>query len=617
MNLIKELNRRNVTRVALAYAAASWVLIEVTSVVLPAFAAPERILRVLIIMLVIGFPLALIFSWVYELTPEGIKKESDIGPEQSITGHTAKKLNVVVIILLLVAIGLFLLDRFALERPAAVQGAATAQAEVTGRAAVPAGSFAPSLAVLAFENMSADAENEYFADGISEEILNLLADISTLSVASRTSAFAFKGKDTPIPEIAAALNVRYVLEGSVRKAGEQVRVTAQLIDASTDRHLWSETFDRTLNDIFTIQDEIATSIGQALQVKLLGDGGDQVKADAVDPQAYAQFLEARHLLRSRTRENLRKANEMLIKVVGAAPDFGRAHVVLGEAYLLNSTGGEGQRDSLLSRDLSLSQAHMHAEIARMLNPSLGGIDLIIGAIAEERGDAVAAMEAFTRAVETEPSEPRPWHWRGNLYGGAGFTDECLADLEVAMRLDPENVGVIYAQAACKFTKGELDSALEQVRAAVARVANTNLGFVIVLELASGDTAAAIKTIETLALQQGEDRVFWNAVLEELGSPQAEGSPRAPLPLRNGVPDYFILLALGHDEEYQRHFAMANEAPAGRSLIWWSGFTDARRDPRFVDSLARLGITGLWQLNGPPPDCRVQGESYTCGHTGSP
>ena len=246
MSFFNELNRRNVTRVAVAYGVAGWLLTEVASVVLPTFEAPGWVLQVLIALLIMGFPLALVFAWVYELTPEGLKKESEIQSENSITSHTARKLNLVVIVLLVIAIGMVAFDRFIARDTTTPAAAVTPVQQAQDDGAI------PSVAVLAFQNMSTDAENEFFADGISEEILNLLADVSGLSVASRTSAFAYKSKTLPIPEIAKALNVRYVLEGSVRKAGEQVRVTAQLIDAETDRHLWSDTYDQASGNPLSI-----------------------------------------------------------------------------------------------------------------------------------------------------------------------------------------------------------------------------------------------------------------------------------------------------------------------------------------------------------------------------
>ncbi len=382
MSFFNELNRRNVTRVAIAYAVAGWVLTEVASVVLPTFQAPGWVLRVLIALLIMGFPLALVFAWVYELTPEGLKKEKDIQPEQSISSHTARKLNLVVIVLLVIAIGMVVFDRF-IARDATQATAVTTAQQAQGDGAI------PSVAVLAFQNMSTDAENEFFADGISEEILNLLADVSGLSVASRTSAFAFKSKDLPIPEIARALNVRYVLEGSVRKAGEQVRVTAQLIDAETDRHLWSETYDRALRDIFKIQDEIAAAIGQALQVRLLGDEGSEVKAVAVDPDVYTRFLEARYLLRRRHADDMQQANRLLIDVVAAEPRFARAHILLGEAYLLNIREG-----ALVEDKVGLALANMHASLARSLDPGLGGIDMIMGNIAGDNNNPWAALKYY-------------------------------------------------------------------------------------------------------------------------------------------------------------------------------------------------------------------------------
>ncbi len=266
MGLLVELRRRNVIRAAGLYLVTAWLLIQIAETLLPIFHTPDWVLQTLVILLALGFIPALIVSWVFELTPEGLKRESaDATPE--LNTATARKLDGAVIVLLLLAIGLILGELFVFGQR--IEAAGELDASVAAQ-----GSLAPvAIAVLPFDNMSADAENEFFADGIAEEILNLLAGVRDLEVASRTSAFAFKGKDTSVPDIARSLKVRYVLEGSVRKAGNQVRITAQLIDAQTDRHLWSDTFDRKLDDIFAVQDEIAAAIGNALQVKLLGAGG--------------------------------------------------------------------------------------------------------------------------------------------------------------------------------------------------------------------------------------------------------------------------------------------------------------------------------------------------------
>ena len=249
MSLYAELKRRNVFRVAVAYLAGAWLVTEVAGTLFPAFGVPDWGIRFVVIILALGFLPVLIFSWVYELTPEGLKREKDVVRETSITHLTAKRLDGITIAIIFVALAFILVDRFWLApRYADLAGPAadTLAAPVQAPVSAPAGPEYPpdTIAVLPFVNMSDDTANEYFSDGISEELLNLLAKIPDLKVIARTSSFAFKGKDATISEVAGELNVGHVLEGSVRKAGDQVRITAQLIRARDSSHLWSETYDR-------------------------------------------------------------------------------------------------------------------------------------------------------------------------------------------------------------------------------------------------------------------------------------------------------------------------------------------------------------------------------------
>src|SRR5437588_1505424 len=259
-NFFAELKRRNVIRLAGLYLCGAWLLVQVSGTVLPMFGAPDWLPRSIVILLALGFIPALIFSWLFELTQEGLKRDEDVRPEESIAPQTARRMNRTMIAVLVLALGYFVFDKFVLTPR---RDAARLAAESTPMAD------AHSLAVLPFVNMSGDAANEYFSDGISEEILNVLARTPELHVAARTSSFSFKGKTQEIPEIARQLNVRMVLEGGVRKQDDRVRITAQLIDAKTGFHLWSETYDRKLQDIFAIQDEIAKAIGNELEVKLV------------------------------------------------------------------------------------------------------------------------------------------------------------------------------------------------------------------------------------------------------------------------------------------------------------------------------------------------------------
>jgi len=249
MSFIKELKRRNVIRVAIAYAIAAWLLIEITATTFPILKLPDWSVTLVTVLVLIGFPLALILAWAFELTPEGIKKEKDVDRSQSITHITGRKLDFMIITVLVLALVYFAYDEFVIE-PAQEEAIASTQAEAVSETDTPE----MSIAVLPFVNISADPEQEYFSDGITEEILNALAGVRELAVTSRTSAFAFKGKSMSIPEIAQQLGVAHVLEGSVRKSGTRLRITAQLIDVASDKHLWSETYDRELTDIFAVQD---------------------------------------------------------------------------------------------------------------------------------------------------------------------------------------------------------------------------------------------------------------------------------------------------------------------------------------------------------------------------
>ncbi len=262
-----ELKRRNVVKVGIAYCAAGWVAVQVASVLFPMFGAPAWILKVVTTLVILGLPLALVFAWAFELTPQGLKRSEDVRPDVSTTRNTGRLLNFLIIGVLAVALGLFALDRFVWDA-----APSAASSDATGASVEPAKPAAEgtrsSIAVLPFVNLSNDPEQEFFSDGIAEELMSALARFKALKVAARTSAFSFKGKQADLREVGLALNVGTVLEGSVRKSGDHLRITAQLSDVATGYQLWSETYDRKLTDIFAIQDDITSRIVSALQVHL-------------------------------------------------------------------------------------------------------------------------------------------------------------------------------------------------------------------------------------------------------------------------------------------------------------------------------------------------------------
>lgn len=325
MSLLAELGRRNVIRVAIAYAVASWVLLQIVDVVTPILELPGWAPKLIFVVLAIGLMPVLIFSWAFELTPEGIKRESEVDRSGSISSQTGRKLNYIIIGALVVAVALLLLDRN-INGPAADVPQATGTADSGPR----------SIAVLPFVNMSSDPEQEFFSDGITEEILNSLASVKQLKVAGRTSSFAFKGQNDDLRRIGDALGVSHILEGSVRKAGNQVRITAQLIQVRDGFHLWSETYDRELTDVFAIQDEISTEILRQLKDQLLPDAELVAESQRTTPEVYDLYLRAKQRMYTRVGTEIEKAVEELDRAIQLDPKYAPVFAQRGIATMLLS-----------------------------------------------------------------------------------------------------------------------------------------------------------------------------------------------------------------------------------------------------------------------------------------
>jgi TolB-like protein len=302
MSFIAELKRRNVFRVGIAYVITAWLILQLADIVLDNTAAPAWVMHVIMLLLAIGFPLAVLFAWAFELTPEGLKKEKDVDRTQSITHQTGHKLDRTIIVVLALALGYFAWDKFRSPPDAAnagiqAEGRETAGAHESAAAATatPTQPAQKSLAVLPFVDMSPAKDNEYFTDGLTEELLNILAQIKGLQVAGRTSSFAFKGKTEDLREIGGKLNVNTLLEGSVRKddKNQRIRVTVQLINVGDGFHIWSDTYDRDLEDIFAIQEDIARQVAEALKVNLLGEDAGQIAVNSrTGMNAYDLYLGA-------------------------------------------------------------------------------------------------------------------------------------------------------------------------------------------------------------------------------------------------------------------------------------------------------------------------------------
>lgn len=335
-----ELRRRNVIRVAGLYLVGAWLLVQIAETLLPIFKTPDWVLQSLVVLLALGFVPALVLAWVFEMTPQGLRRESEFERPASAVDHTARKLDIAVIVLL-VAVGAMMLWGRAGSGPRPEsQMAADASGAVAGGEPAPVSVEAPmrSIAVLAFDDLSAEQDQAYFAEGVSEELLNVLARIDGLKVAARTSSFKFKDGDADIGEIGRALGVDAVLEGSVRKSGDQMRITAQLIKVSDGFHLWSESYDREVDNIFAVQDEIATAIVDALKLQL--DIEEETAGRTTNVAAYDLYLRGRQEGRQPTREGLRKAIDLYEQALALDDDFAAAYGGIAEAWVwLEDYGG--------------------------------------------------------------------------------------------------------------------------------------------------------------------------------------------------------------------------------------------------------------------------------------
>ncbi|MDX1460697.1 MAG: hypothetical protein R3348_06525, partial [Xanthomonadales bacterium] len=376
----------------LPYAVVAWLIVQVADVMIDNIGAPDWLFQAIVLVLGLGFPLVLIFAWAFELTPEGIKRERDVDRSQSITPQTGQKLNYAIMAVMALALGYFAWDKFSRSEPEPVADAAGDEQLID-----------KSIAVLPFVNMSADENNEYFSDGLSEELLNMLAKVDGLKVAARTSSFKFKESEEDIAEIGQKLNVATILEGSVRKAGNQARITAQLIKVDDGFHLWSETYDRDLDNIFQVQDEIARAIVDALKLPLLGEDAAPIAANATDSfEAYDLYLLGRHHYWQVNAEGYEKAVDYFGRAVAVDPEYAPAWSGLAEAYLALSDYG----------DMPQQESHDLAE------------------------------RALDKANQIAPQAPETLVARATLLGYKGLLRESIPLLEQALTKNPNDINAL-------------------------------------------------------------------------------------------------------------------------------------------------------------------------------
>ncbi len=618
MQLLAELRRRNVIRIAGLYLVGAWLLVQVAETVLPVFGVPDWVLRALIILLALGFVPALVFSWVFELTPDGLRRESELDRSRSSVDHTARKLDIAVIVLLL-AVGAMVLFRPAPDpAPAAasLQGeqAAAEAPSVAASGAQTAGPDPASIAVLPFADLSQAGDQGYFSDGMSEEILNVLAKVEGLQVASRTSSFAFKGQETlGVPAIADQLGVRHVLEGSVRRAGDTLRITAQLIDAQTDRHLWSETFDRplTAENVFAIQDEISKAIVAALVEALpaakVGTVGEaQTTANL---GAYDNYLRARDIVRS--RRQLLRAEELLVTSLEQDPQYAPAWELRAA---LQSLLGE-YTDTPLGVDELALRGIEYADRALSLAPE-SALAIAVKAnirsresqAGRARHDLAGVIEDLERSLAIDPNSTDALNWLGITWAHVGQPEKALEVFERCVRIDPLASACSENEYDTLYGLGRHEEAWQRYLDSLDRGATTSLWTNFTMLARAGEKAAFL-----FASNQARYLPGWNrheALYEahrDLGADHGEllrdiraFASREDIALDNGYVTLLLtplgahdlkpFMALAYGEEYRRH----------------------RQSPEFKQRIRDGGVYDYWRTHGFPEMCQpVEPDDFRC------
>lgn len=631
MSFFEELKRRNVFRVGIAYAVSAWVLLQIVDLVLENIATPEWVMQVFMLAVAIGFPIALLFAWAFEMTPEGIKLEKDVDRSTSITTQTGQKMNRGIIIALLIAVVLLLMDKFTSEtvETPIPEVAVTTQAidSPLTEESIPE-TDEKSIAVLPFVDMSPDGDQAYFADGISEEILNVLVKTHSLKVAGRTSSFQFRGRNEDLRVIGDQLGVEHILEGSIRKANNRVRITAQLVKASDGFHLWSETYDRELNDIFAIQDEIARSITSALAIELNLSEEEQSLASATtnNMDAYDLYLRARGLISQRSDFPL--AIRLLTEATQLDPDFAAGWAANAQAHSLLIYY------ETVEREESIEAAEQMALKALEIDPETSSAHSALGDVYRERYEWMKARQSYLRALELNPDDVEANEQFAQMLWRTSHFEEAFEYSSRAVELDPLSWLNLTVHAALRYAMGDRRGGWNDMKRAM-KIGGTGNFFAlrhqINMAISDGKIEKAIELMEELSNSDQVNAIYFNtkARIDEI------------LPLLNSREDTLAFLSTRQSADAKAD-AMDNWAT---ELFWAAHYGDYELSSELLDKgtlydeklglldttwfnypiisplhnseaykriIRRIKLDEFWRENGFPMSCRPTGEDdFAC------
>ena len=475
-NFFSELKRRNVYKVAIAYAVVGWLVIQVTATIVPALHLPDGLTTAVVVLTLVGFPVALVIAWAFEMTPEGIKRTENVSPDEVIPQWSKKKFAALIIGVAVIAAGLL---AFQLLRSSRSTISATADAK--------------SIAVLPFVNMSADKNDEYLSDGMTEELINVLSKVPGLRVPGRTSCFAFKGKNEEdiFRKVGDQLHVGTVLEGSVRKAGDKLRVTAQLINVSDGYHLWSKDYDGDVKDILNFQSNVAEQVVQALQVKLGGEGTRVLaKKPTENPEAHRLYLLGRYEFAKYTQTGWNNAIRYYEEALKLDPDYALAYCGLADNYAYMGSVVMPEKEAN-------EKVKEFAQKALQLDPELAEAHMSVALALVSAYDWRNGLKEFDRALELNPNLAFAYELQSWTLNGLGRFDEAIAKTRKAVELDPLNPFFQMSLSFYQYWARQYDDAIAQARKTLAMDPNSAISHVLLglSFLKKGDTAGAIAELQ--------------------------------------------------------------------------------------------------------------------------
>ena len=579
MNIVAELQRRNVHRAAVFYAGAAWLLVQIATQVFPFFHIDESVVRWIVVAVIVGFPFAMLFSWFYEWTPDGIKRESEIARDESVTAQTGKKLDKAIIAVLSLAVFVLLLNQFVLHRFLPI-GAASAGEK--------------SIAVLPLANTSGDPANEYFSDGLSEELIAVLAKIPNLKLIGRSSSFQFKSQSLDSRHIGERLGVANLLEGSVRRQGDRVRIVAELIRAADGSELWAETYDRELKDVFAVQSDIASAVADQLKLHLLGDSGAPRAASTTqNTDAHNALLQGDFHQARLTPEDSRKAIEYYETAIRLDPGYALPYARFSTAWrFLAASYLEG-----VEVDEGYARARAAAEKALALAPDLPEAHAALGGLHLTPDlDFVAAETELRRAVELAPADEHAVQLLAYALAAQGRYGEAEATFRRAIELDPLRISSQVNLARMLVGLGRLDEAEAVLKRTIAAQPTAYHQYVhlVTIDLMRHDTAAAARDAERE--QPGFWLEFERALVKQVQDDRgAADAALQDMIARHGDTGAFQIAELyGLRKEPDKMFEWLDRSlrlkDSGLSQFVTMPLIDAyKADPRFVALCRKLRI----------------------------